>query len=157
MVTGLSWFDREWSTSALGQEQTGWDWFALQLHSGESLMYYQLRRAGQEADPHSGGSWIDAAGHQQRIRSEAMALRELAYWRAKDGTRYPVSWALQWVPAGRRWLVRAVLDDQYMDLAVRYWEGAVDVIDPDSGAVVGQGYLEMTRTEKSGVKKSRVR
>ncbi|NIS74787.1 MAG: carotenoid 1,2-hydratase, partial [Deltaproteobacteria bacterium] len=33
-VEGLSWLDREWSTSALGAEQEGWDWFSLQLHDG---------------------------------------------------------------------------------------------------------------------------
>ena len=30
-VSGLSWLDREWSTSALAADQVGWDWFALQL------------------------------------------------------------------------------------------------------------------------------
>ncbi len=30
-VSGTAWLDREWSTSALGENQTGWDWFALQL------------------------------------------------------------------------------------------------------------------------------
>jgi predicted secreted hydrolase len=29
-VSGNSWMDREWSTSALGKDQVGWDWFALQ-------------------------------------------------------------------------------------------------------------------------------
>jgi predicted secreted hydrolase len=43
-VTGLSWLDREWSTSALGVDQQGWDWFSLQLQDGRNLMYYQLRR-----------------------------------------------------------------------------------------------------------------
>ena len=27
-VSGSSWLDREWSTSALGAGQTGWDWFS---------------------------------------------------------------------------------------------------------------------------------
>ena len=39
--------DREWSTSALGAGQVGWDWFALQLSDGSELMYYQLRLAGR--------------------------------------------------------------------------------------------------------------
>ncbi|NDE85894.1 MAG: hypothetical protein EB056_07750, partial [Verrucomicrobia bacterium] len=34
-VRGLSWFDHEFSTSALGQDQEGWDWFCLQFDSGE--------------------------------------------------------------------------------------------------------------------------
>ncbi|MEQ1634948.1 MAG: lipocalin-like domain-containing protein, partial [Planctomycetota bacterium] len=30
-VTGAAWCDREWSTSALGEGQVGWDWFSLQF------------------------------------------------------------------------------------------------------------------------------
>ncbi len=37
-VTGRSWLDREWSTSALAEDQVGWDWFSLQLDSGDDLM-----------------------------------------------------------------------------------------------------------------------
>ena len=36
--------------------------------------------------------------------------------------------------------VKAVLDDQAMDGAVRYWEGAVDV----TGSHTGKGYLELS-------------
>ena len=41
-------------------------------------------------------------------------------------------------------VVIALFDDQYMALAVRYWEGMVDVRDPSTGTVLGRGYLEMT-------------
>ncbi|MCP4755379.1 MAG: carotenoid 1,2-hydratase, partial [Proteobacteria bacterium] len=30
-VQGSSWLDREWSTSTLGRNQSGWDWFSIQL------------------------------------------------------------------------------------------------------------------------------
>ena len=33
-VAGLAWMDHEWSTSALGEDQVGWDWFSLQLDDG---------------------------------------------------------------------------------------------------------------------------
>jgi predicted secreted hydrolase len=52
-VSGLSWMDREWSTSALEPGQSGWDWFALQLSDGRELMYYRLRRKDGAPDPHS--------------------------------------------------------------------------------------------------------
>ena len=32
-VSGLSWLDREWSTSALAPDQSGWNWFSLQTQS----------------------------------------------------------------------------------------------------------------------------
>ena len=31
-----------------------------------------------------------------------------------------------------------------MDLAVRYWEGSVQVREVQSGQLIGKGYLEMT-------------
>ena len=43
-VQGLSWLDREWSTSALGEGLQGWDWFSLQLDDGRDLMLYHLRQ-----------------------------------------------------------------------------------------------------------------
>ena len=46
MVRGNSWMDREWSSSALGREQLGWDWFALQLSNDHELMYYRFRAHG---------------------------------------------------------------------------------------------------------------
>ncbi|MEO6711389.1 MAG: carotenoid 1,2-hydratase, partial [Planctomycetota bacterium] len=49
-VRGLSWMDREWSSGELGQEQIGWDWFALQLDDGSELMWYRLRHADGSLD-----------------------------------------------------------------------------------------------------------
>jgi len=34
-VTGLAWMDREWSSQPLASDQTGWDWLALHLNSGD--------------------------------------------------------------------------------------------------------------------------
>ena len=55
-VTGDSWMDREWSTSSLGKDQVGWDWFSLQLADGSDLMLYRLRRRDGTADPASSGT-----------------------------------------------------------------------------------------------------
>ena len=42
-VSGLAWLDREWGSGSLGAHQQGWDWFALDLDDGSSLMFYALR------------------------------------------------------------------------------------------------------------------
>jgi len=57
-VSGLSWMDREWSTSALGPDQVGWDWYALQLSNGQELMFYRLRHRDGSTDPHSAGTIV---------------------------------------------------------------------------------------------------
>ncbi|MBO6226384.1 MAG: carotenoid 1,2-hydratase, partial [Shewanella sp.] len=42
-VTGQGWLDREWSSQFLTKTQQGWDWFALRLNDGSTLMLFQLR------------------------------------------------------------------------------------------------------------------
>jgi len=143
-VTGLSWLDREWSTSALGEGQAGWDWFSLQLDSGADLMLYQLRRDDGSKDRHSAGTLLEPGGQQHPLAAEDFILRPARWWRADSGARYPVAWRLEVPEAGLKLHVEALVDDQEMDTAVRYWEGAVEVRADDGSGSVGRGYLEMT-------------
>jgi predicted secreted hydrolase len=141
-VGGDSWLDREWSTSALGADQSGWDWFSLQFDDNQELMYYQLRTSAGAAHPNSAGNWTDAAAQQTLIRPEDIELEELATWTSPSGVEYTTAWSLGY--AGKQWRIEAVVDDQLMALSIPYWEGAVDVLD-ENGARVGRGYLEMVR------------
>ena len=45
-VEGLAWMDHEFSTSALGGNALGWDWFGLQFDDGRELMVGQIRLLG---------------------------------------------------------------------------------------------------------------
>ena len=141
-VGGASWLDREWSTSALAPDQVGWDWFALQLKDGRDLMFYRLRRADGTADPHSAGTLVETDGQYRPIGPEDIALGPRHWWENHD-KRYPTVWELEVNPWKQTLLVRAVIDDQLMDLSVRYWEGAVDLLDPRTGEILGSGYLEL--------------
>jgi predicted secreted hydrolase len=140
---GLAWLDREWSTSALGPDQAGWDWVALQFADGSDLMYYRLRRKDGSVDPLSKGSLVDAGGARRDLGPD-LGLTPRRWWTAPGGARYPVEWDLRLPGEDRALRVSAVFDDQLMALAVRYWEGMVDVRDAASGDAVGRGYLEMT-------------
>lgn len=143
-VAGLSWFDREWSTSALDDDQVGWDWFSLQFEDGTELMYYQLRDTSGRPHPGSQGKWIDADGNASTISPQDIALQVKRRWQAPDGSAYPVEWRLHYRDRGAPWVVRALLEDQLMEATVSYWEGAVEVLDADTGQLLGRGYLEMT-------------
>jgi predicted secreted hydrolase len=66
------------------------------------------------------------------------------WWTAPDGRRFPVEWDLALPGETRPLRVAAVFDAQYMQLAVRYWEGMVDLRDRATGEALGRGYLEMT-------------
>lgn len=146
-VDGASWLDREWSTSALGPGQTGWDWFALQLADGRDLMLYRLRRADGSTDPHSAGTLSDAAGRTRRLAAGDFELVPEGRWSSPDAvTGYPAGWQLRVPSAGLTLNVRPQLADQELRLSVRYWEGAVAVEGRDAdGPVRGEGYLEMTQ------------
>lgn len=141
-VTGLSWFDREWSTSALGRDRSGWDWFALQLRDGRDLMFYRLRLVQGGMAPESAGVLVEADGRYRALGGGDVALEPIAHWISPDtGDRYPIEWHLR-VPAEDLDLViEARFADQEMELTFGYWEGAVRV----SGSASGLGYLEMTR------------
>ena len=139
-VSGNSWFDREWSSSALADDQAGWDWFALQLDDGRDLMFYRMRGTDGEAQPFSKGVLVGLDGSADPLRLEDVVLESTREWRAPDGRRYPIAWTLAVPNQGLDLAIEASFEEQQMQTTVRYWEGAVDVI----GTHTGVGYLEMS-------------
>ncbi len=146
-VQGSSWLDREWSTSALGPEQSGWDWFALQLDDGRDLMFYRLRHKDGGMDAFSKGVLVAANGQTRVLRREDVELQSLSAWTSPyTGDRYPAGWRLRLPGELLDLTVTPKVADQEMRLTVRYWEGAVTVTGrAGERQINGQGYLEMTR------------
>jgi predicted secreted hydrolase len=144
-VSGLAWLDREWSTSSLEAGTVGWDWFALHLSEGSSLMFYRLRTASGEASPFSGGTLVSGDGRRTRLAREDVELTPLEFWdSAATGVRYPIAWRLLVPGMGLELEIRPYLEDQEIDLSVRYWEGAVHGQGTGpGGALSAQGYLEL--------------
>src|ERR1700684_4356818 len=64
-VTGQAWMDREWSSQPLAADQSGWDWFALHLGSGEKLMLFRLRQT--DGSFYCSGNWILPEGKSEQI------------------------------------------------------------------------------------------
>jgi len=143
-VSGLSWLDREWSTSMLAESQAGWDWFSLQMDDGSELMFYRLRRKDGSDDPASAGSLIDQQGVSTPLARDAVAIDVLDTWDSPADGRYPARWKLTLKPSGRIIEVRPLLADQEFRLGARYWEGAVDVLEVNTGKPIGRGYVELT-------------
>lgn len=140
-VRGASWLDREWGTSALGEGIAGWDWFALQFDDGRELMFYRLRRADGGMAPHSKGSLVAADGSVRVLRAMDVGLEELGRWSSPhSGATYPGRWRVRVPDAGLELELEPVLADQELRVALRYWEGAVDV----RGTAAGRGYVELT-------------
>jgi predicted secreted hydrolase len=145
-VTGESWYDREWSTSALGPELAGWDWLALNLSDGRDLMVYRLRRHDGSAAAESRATIIDPSGATRLYGPGAFRLNADAWWTSpQSGARYPVSVMVEIPAAGLRVETRPLLEDQELRLSFRYWEGAVTATGRAGGAdITARGYLELT-------------
>ena len=143
-VNGWSWLDREWSTSALGADQAGWDWFSLQLKDQHELMFYRLRKKNGETDSYSAGKWVMPNGKTQSLAAHDIRLQPLRYWTSPSGRRYPVSWAMQIPGMQQHFKIEALIDNQEMATGIYYWEGAVKVSSAATNDLLGYGYLEMT-------------
>ena len=144
-VDGLSWLDREWATSALDEDQVGWDWFALQLSDGRELMYYQLRRRDGTADPFSQGMLVSISGAGRRLTAKDVQLDVEDQWRSpRTGVQYPSRWRLRVPRAHLDLTIEPYLADQELDVSVRYWEGAVGAHGSAQGKPVSaSGYVEL--------------
>lgn len=146
-VRGEAWIDREWSTSALGADQVGWDWFSLQLDDGTEVMWYRLRRRDGTIDRWSRGCFVARDGAVTTLSPGDVEALSDGAWTAADGrASYPARWRLRSRGAVAFDLeVTPLLADQELRVLVRYWEGAVAVRGTRDGApVAGRGYLEMT-------------
>lgn len=146
-VKGFSWFDQEWATNQLTEEQSGWDWLSVQFADNTELMIFQIRLKGGGSDPFSHGTWIDAEGRATAVGSEDFKMEPGREWRSEaTGGSYPVEWRVKIPKLALDLEVKAALDGQELDLKpISYWEGSVGVIGTRGGAEVkGRGYLEMT-------------
>ena len=140
-VSGSAWLDREWSTSALGPDQEGWDWFALQLADGTDVMIYHLRREDGRPSPFSAGVIVGPDGRARHLDAGDFEIQVLDRWQAPGGPRYPARWRVRVPGLDGPLTVTPVRADQELQVSVRYWEGAVNV--SRDGERVGVGYVEL--------------
>lgn len=150
-VEGVSWLDREFSSSPLAENQAGWDWLALSLDDGTDLMLYRLRDKQGRAD-YLSGTLIGGDGKVAYLSGKDITLTPGAVWKSPEsGASYPREWTVG-VPGRGTLVVRTRLADQELQTPnstdVTYYEGTVDLTD-ESGKPVGEGYLEMTGYAKA--------
>lgn len=149
-VTGVSWMDHEFGSNQLTAEQSGWDWYSIQLDDNRELMLYLLRRADGTAEKESSGTIINADGTSQHIKLSEFDVKSTGSWTSpKTKGKYPMGWKISVPKAALEIeLVPAMLEQELVtgrSTAVTYWEGSVAVKGKSNGkAVTGQGYVEMT-------------
>ena len=145
-VTGKSWMDHEFGTSALSKGVVGWDWFGLQLDDGTALMFGRLRvREGGNIGIFEGTvSYAD--GRQIPIRPADFTVTATGSWRSLETEiTYPSGWQVDFPSLGIELRIDPLIPNQELSSGFTYWEGAVSVQGTIREAPSdGRGYVELT-------------
>ena len=143
-VQGTVWLDREWGSGALGADQQGWDWFALQLDDGSALMFYALREHNGQRDPHSAGTWLAPNGTTLALTNDDVQIDATSEWKSPRGTGYPARWHLRVPRLDLDVDIQPRMANQELDTSTRYWEGASSVTGTrDKKKIEGKAYVEL--------------
>jgi predicted secreted hydrolase len=148
-VHGRSWMDREFGSGVLAADQSGWDWFSLQLDDGRDLMLYLLRDRSGGID-FGRGTLVESDGSARYLAASEFSVQSGRSWKSPaTGAVYPSRWTVH-VDGARPALVLDLvpeLADQEnrgkLAGGLSYWEGAVEVRGAD-GKRIGQGFVELT-------------
>jgi predicted secreted hydrolase len=149
-VTGESWMDHEFFTSAMAPNLAGWDWFSLQLSDGAEVMLYLLRHKDGTVDPASAGTLIDPQGNSRHLKLSDFTVKPAGAWTSPHTqAKYPAGWEITIPGAGYLLKLTPTLPDQEIrsqaPAKVTYWEGQVKIEGDKNGAPVqGLGYAELT-------------
>ncbi len=149
-VKGTSWFDHEFGSAQLAQDQEGWDWFGLHLADGRDLMIYLLRHTDKSMNPESAGTLVEPDGRFHRLSLSDMSVTVLDSWKSKKTkTIYPSTWRIT-VPAKQiEMMLTPLIANQELDTSkttgIIYWEGAVAGQGMSRGKPTScEGYVELT-------------
>jgi predicted secreted hydrolase len=145
-VTGLSWMDHEFGTSALSANAVGWDWFSMQLDNGAVLMLAQVRTADGGVMPQFEGTYVAADGKPETITAADLTLTASAQWTSpRTQITYPSGWQMAIARLNIALTVEPLIGDQEMEVSFVYWEGAVTIEGTIADQPVqGVGYVELT-------------
>jgi len=150
-VTGSSWMDREWSSAVLAKGQSGWDWFALHLDDQTQLMLFRVRDSQNPENTYRTAHLIRNNDSNVIIDNDAITMAVTDWWESPaTGSKYPVAWRLRSEKQDATFSVTVTpqIQNQELDLAFRYYEGAIFFEGRlNDRSIEGQGYMELTGYE----------
>ena len=150
-VTGNAWFDHQWGDFFVLGKPAGWQWFAVQLDDGASLMITEVRGVNGDVED-TYGTYMSPTGEVRGLRGEADGIRvsSIDQWTSPStGTTYPSGWTLEVVSLGLElWLDPVALDQEIqggLAAGSTYWEGKVRASGSQNGRpVAGDAYVELS-------------
>ena len=149
-VSGKSWMDHEFGTSALSKGVVGWDWFGLQLDDGTALMFGRLRESEGGDLGIFEGTVSHADGRQMSIHPGDFTVTATGSWNSPEtGITYPSGWQVDFPSIGIEFRINPLIPNQELFGGYTYWEGAVSVEGTIKEVTVkGRGYVELTGYER---------
>lgn len=150
-VTGTGWFDHQWGDFFVLGKPAGWQWFAVQLDDGGSLMITQSRGInGEIFDTY--GTFMSPDGTVRDLQAEAdgIDLTVLGEWTSPEsGATYPSGWSLTIDSLSIDLIINPTAKDQEVQLglpsASTYWEGKASVSGRQNRTpVAGKAYVELS-------------
>jgi predicted secreted hydrolase len=150
-VAGTAWFDHQWGDFFVLGKPAGWQWFAIQLEDGGSLMLTESRGLdGKVAQTY--GTYMSPGGEVRSLQGDVDGI-ELAVtgeWTSSvTGATYPSGWAVVIESLELDLIVNPVVNDQEvrggLPLASTYWEGKARVGGRQRGEQIsGDAYVELS-------------
>ncbi|WP_296051009.1 lipocalin-like domain-containing protein [uncultured Alteromonas sp.] len=136
-VSGIGWYDHEWTSQLVDEDALGWDWFSLHFDDGRKLMAFTMYVDGGEA--YTTGTLISAHGESLTLGPDELQISPLKT-SLVAGRDIPVEWQIT-IPAQQIDIsTKAFKTDQWNDSRFPYYEGAVSF----GGSHAGKGYMELT-------------
>ena len=150
-VSGEAWFDHQWGDFFVMGHPAGWQWMAIQLDDGSSLMLNESRGL-DGAVTETIGSLMDPAGNSTGLRGDRDGIHigvEDTWTSPHTGATYPSRWRVRIDSLDLDVDVVPVLNDQEVTDGVPeaaiYWEGKARVNGSRSGeSISGRAYVELT-------------
>lgn len=155
-VDASVWFDHEFfdssfdTTGASPQQQSvgnnyvGWDWFALQLDSGDNVMIAQVRHKDKSSQHFYFGTWSNQNGDSFYLDESMIEVDVRDVWKSNtSNVAYPSLWTIRVPSFNLEVDVKPTLANQELVLThfgeLNYWEGRSMV----SGTHSGKAYVEL--------------
>ena len=150
-VSGTAWFDHQWGEFFVLGKPSGWQWFAIQLDNGGSLMVTEVRGInGDVIDTY--GTYMDPDGAVTHLSyaADSIDVKVLDHWVSPStGGVYPSGWELTVGSIGINLVLTPLMVNQEvlgsLPKASTYWEGKVNVEGQLKGEnVFGDAYVELS-------------
>jgi predicted secreted hydrolase len=148
-VRGTAWMDHEFGSAIVKEDQSGWDWFSIQMDDGTELMVFYMRRKNGRPE-RTFGTFVGTDGRAVDLVGSRIDVSAIGTWKSpRTKTIYPSGWSMKIPRLGINLRVTPLIKDQELisegSTGIVYWEGAVRV-DGSRGKkkVSGRGYVELT-------------